>query len=162
MVYEAESRDFRAGEMICFVTVLTPAESGEAPDAQLGRVKVAKLSERHDLLSLVYTGTGGRELTLAFKLDLDLGLKSPDETGGDGVAYDWESGKLEYGGIATDADFAYIERGAEKTKFGLLNATALYDGEKRLFAVPQHSAYDFEKKVWGRASGKWRSWEDEV
>lgn len=158
MIYEAESKPFRAGDMSCFVTVLTPHSQAAAPS--VGRVVIHHLAAEADTLALTYTNK--TELHLAYKLDMHKGLLDEPIFGGSGPRYTWEDGKLDYGLMETDADFAFVEVKPANVSYGLINGSALYSKGKKLFAAPMRSTYIFDKAEWATTHHKWRSWEGEV
>ncbi|WP_135547280.1 hypothetical protein [Paenibacillus cymbidii] len=159
MVYETDTKPMRQGEMSVYVTALTPCKRAEAAGAA-GRTVVRQLPAQADTLALAYT-TGESTLQLAFKLDLGKGLLAEPIFGGSGPRYTWEDGRIDYGDIVTDADFAFAEAQSGSIRYGFVNGSALHAGGKPLFTAPVRSTFVFDETRWETSHHKWRAWEGE-
>lgn len=155
MLYEAESGHVEQGGMRAYVTVLTPHRRTVPAGQVTGRVSVEALPDHADRLSLRYQGEGGSAVHLAYKLDLEKGLLDPSLY----PRYTWEAGRIDYGRLATDADFAFVKEENGGLRYGFVNGCRLeFDGIER-FATPKLSSYQFESKSWAIVDHKWRAWD---
>jgi hypothetical protein len=158
MLYEAESGRVEQGGMRAYVTVLTPHRRTVPAGQVTGRVSVEALPDHADMLSLRYQGEGGSAVHLAYKLDLEKGLLDPSLY----PRYTWEAGRIDYGRLATDADFAFVKEENGGLRYGFVNGCRLeFDGIER-FATPKLSSYQFESKSWAIVDHKWRAWDGAV
>ncbi len=154
MLYEVESGTLEQGSMRAYVTVLTPHRRSKLADQVTGRVSIAYQSETDDALSLVYRGST-TNFHLSYKLDLEKGLLDEALY----PRYTWEDGKVNYGRIVTDADFAYVLEGASEVRYGFMNGSRIELDGKELFATPKLSSYQFESRSWAIVDHKWRAWD---
>lgn len=155
MTYEYEHKPFAAGEMACYVTVLTPYKRSANAANLLNRVTVEKVLPGELGISLAYQGPSGTVL-LAYKLDLGQGLATEDQY----PRYSWEDGQILYGQLTTDADFAFVHEMESGGRYGLVNGIGLEYGQRSLFRSPRMSSYQFETKSWAFSDHKWKAWEE--
>ncbi|GGD57008.1 hypothetical protein GCM10010911_13470 [Paenibacillus nasutitermitis] len=156
MVYELDSAYVQVGTMNAFVTVLTPFAADDSVSGVKDRVKITRLAEEKDSLSLRYEA-GGTVFHLAYKLDLDLGVIAGTK---DFPKYAWEQSRLDYGAIQTDADFAYIHMAPSvPRRYGFVNGCGIQFGDTLLFRTPQMSSYQFHSSAFRTADHKWRAWD---
>lgn len=163
MVYETDSRHVRAGEMNCFITVLTPISANGDARNIAGRTKVTALSGANDQLALEYN-VSGKKIEFTYKLDLNKGLIDTPHY----PKYSWEQSRLPYGSIETDADFSYVETRDSNSNsgtsgtFGFINGLGVrYHGED-LFVTPVMSSYQFHTGTYAIANHKWRAWSGSI
>ncbi|MFC3771168.1 hypothetical protein [Paenibacillus sp. GCM10012303] len=157
MVYEADSRDAAAGEMACFVTVLTPVEASGRGADRIGRVSVSYRPDQNDQLGLVYRRPG-KTTELTYKLDLDKGVRREPE---DRLypKYSWEQSALGYGRIGTDADFSFVEEdGSGPARYGFVNGCGLRLDGADVHRTPVLSYYQFPLGTYTTGDHRWRAW----
>jgi hypothetical protein len=155
MVYEYEKKCFSAGEMNCYVTVLTPYKRGESSQSLLDRVHIERHLLHNEGIGLRFDGKHAA-IHLSYKLQLELGLLEKDAY----PRYTWEDGKRTYGIVTTDADFAYIREAGSEGRYGFINGSGIAREETMLFRTPQMSSYQFEKETWKFTDHKWKAWEN--
>lgn len=153
MLYEVESSGLNQGEMRAYVTVLTPHRRTEQAKRVTGRVSITKQSEQADVIALTYTN--GSVFHLTYKLDLNIGLLDPSKY----PRYTWNDGRIDYGRVATDADFAFVADEADEVQYGFLNGSRIELDGKELFSTYKMTSYQFETKNWIIADHKWRAWD---
>jgi hypothetical protein len=124
----------------------------------VGRVAVESIGEDKGTLGLVYKGKS--DMRLSFKLDLNLGIHHYEEDRA--PAYDWETGKLSYGDIATDADFTYLSIDDENISYGMFNGCRIYYKEKEIHSTPRYTTRDFLVEEFKEIDHKWRAWSGTV
>ncbi|MFO7611310.1 MAG: hypothetical protein R6W99_02325 [Clostridia bacterium] len=157
MVSECAACSFDKGGRKVFITVLTPHRRDLDASGIMGRVKVEKDFAGKEAVSLVYNGTSS--IHMVFKLDLEFGLHPYIEDRA--PAYDWETGKIDYGHVMTDADFVFVSESSGKLNYGMVNGCrVLFKGET-LFEAPRYSSRDFLMETFREIDHKWRAWSGE-
>jgi len=152
MVSEIKTSSYRKGGREIFITVLTPHERTADAATLAGKLEVESIFKNQDAVSLVYDG----KITLAFKLNLQYGIHPYKEDRA--PAYDWESGKIDYGRITTDADFAYVVDEGESCRYGMFNSCAVHYDGKCIFETPRYTTRDFMVEKFKEIDHKWRAW----
>ena len=114
------------GQWLTFVTVLQPHPAGRFREEMLKAVEAVPAPD-HRSLTLRFQ-ENGKPVAAGIKLDRTIGLTNlrgrPE--------WEWQTGKLEYGPLVTDADFAFVQG----DDFGLMNATRLDFNGRTLFEMP--------------------------
>ena len=124
---------FYAGQRLTFVTVLRPHAPGGFQESMLHDVQL--LPGEHDdgrTLGLTFT-LAGDPVTVGLKLDQTIGLTNRRG----GPRFDFRTGRVAYGSLATDADFAFVRRKADGTReVGMMyGCTVQFEG-RTLFDMP--------------------------
>ncbi|MBS0662864.1 MAG: hypothetical protein JSR48_06345 [Verrucomicrobia bacterium] len=124
---------FYEGQRLTFITVLRPHAPGGFTPAMLDDVKVLP-SEHDDQRTLGLTFTlGGDPVTVGLKLDQTIGLTNRRG----GPRFDFRTGRVEYGKLATDADFAYVRRKADGSReLGFMYGCEVQFDGRTLFDMP--------------------------
>jgi hypothetical protein len=146
-----------AGRTITFVTVLRPHSYGE---------EAAPFVSQHRLLPAVQMGgnpqtvgiqieLGDRSLLLGAKTDPGYGLLTEDVR----PRYTFESGRLDYGPIQTDADYVATLRQGDRLHWSFLNATGLRYGDQDLFRARPHQFFQNDPSVRLVSASKWKRWD---
>jgi hypothetical protein len=154
MVSECMTASLKKGERRIFVTVLTPHKREENAAGLTGKVELMNISDEAGHLCIRHNGR--TETILTYKLDLTNGIHHYIEDRA--PAYDWESGKLNYGNIITDADFSYLAINGSTIDYGMLNGCRMYYGDKEIFSTPRYTTRDFMVEKFKEIDHKWRSW----
>ncbi len=154
MVSEAVAVSLKKGERRVFITVLTPHKREMSASLSTGKTEIVELGDDKGYICIKYSGT--TETILTYKLDLSLGVHPYDEDRA--PAYDWESGKLDYGNITTDADFSFVEKRNDSVEYGILNGCRLHYEGKNIFSTPRYTTRDFMVEKFKEIDHKWRSW----
>jgi hypothetical protein len=91
-----------------------------------------------------------------FKLDLDLDLLKEDIR----PRYNYESGKIRYGDVETDADVFFLNDKNGKACYSAANLVKLVYKNETLFDTPESQFF----QVWGKSDrkgrAKWRRWDN--
>ncbi|MCK5757459.1 MAG: hypothetical protein KAH14_00080 [Clostridiales bacterium] len=150
MVSECKSVSYKAGDRELFITVLTPHSRKVDADSLTGKLKIESVFNDKDAISIVYDD----RINLTYKLNLKYGIHPYEDDRA--PAYDWDTGKIEYGKIATDADFAFVN---DKTgEYGMFNSCGIFYNGKSLFKTPRFSTRDFMVEKFKEIDHKWRCW----
>lgn len=154
MVFEQDTVR-TAGDRKVFVTALSPYARGDGEAAPAGRVESVEAAEDQGRLRIVYRHSGR---TIIFCLKLDLALGALDQA--DYPKYSWEQGKLAYGNVNTDADFAFVmEQDGAPGRYGYINGCGIEYGGNVLHRTPIMSGYSFENKTYKPVDHRWRAWD---
>ncbi|MDB6127782.1 MAG: hypothetical protein JWM35_1678 [Verrucomicrobia bacterium] len=129
---------FFKGQRLTFVTVLRPHAPGGFEAAMLADVKLLPPPQDEGRTLGLTFRLAGDEVTVGLKLDQTIGLTNLRG----GPRFDFRTGRVEYGALATDADFAFVRKKADGSReFGFMyGCVAQFEG-KTLFEMPlnQHS-----------------------
>ncbi|NSW90706.1 MAG: heparinase II/III family protein [Firmicutes bacterium] len=156
MISQYNSREYKERETDCFVTVLTPHETSADMGKITGKAVVEWISENKDAILLTYRGKSTVYLT--YKLDLEKGIMADEN---EYPRYTWESGKINYEKVVTDADFSYIDELDNKVKYGFINGSGIEFAGKGLYRTPDFTTYKFGTDVANATNHKWRVWTGE-
>jgi len=157
MLSEVVSKSYKKGDREIFITLLTIKKRNTNVEKYTDKLKIDTIFKEGKAISLTYKGS--REIQLTYKLDLEYAIKSFEEDRA--PMYDWDSGKIAYGDITTDGDFAYIIKG-EKMKFALINGCRIYYNNKEIYKAPRYTTRDFLLEEFKEIDHKWRAWSGEV
>mgnify|MGYP001816289444 CR=1 FL=1 len=152
MVSEVKTGSYKAGDRDIFITLLTPHKREEDAKSLTGKLKIDSVFKDKDALSLTYDG----KTNLVYKLNLNHGIHPYEEDRA--PAYDWETGKIEYGKITTDADFAFVIDGGTSCRFGMFNSCGIYYNNNVLYETPRYTTRDFMVEKFKEIDHKWRCW----
>jgi len=117
------------GQWLTFVTVLQPHPAGAFRQEMLKAVEAVPSPDRRAMM--LRFNVNGKPVVAALKLDRAIGLTNLRGR----PQWDWQTGKLDYGPLTTDADFAFVQ----DADFGFMNATRLDLDGRTLFAMPVSS-----------------------
>jgi len=153
-LYQGVSQHFEMGEIESFVTVLYPMDRGADAASIAARFRLVRSDQEAVALAVQ---RDGRTETIGVNLDLDRDLLKEDVR----PRYTYESGKLTYGPVETDADFVHVALDdAGAPRFAATHLVRLdYDG-MTLFDTPESQFF----QIWGRSDrkgrAKWRRWDN--
>jgi len=129
-IYNCMSSAFEADAFLVFSTVLIPHDLNEKAGEIVKRISRVVSSEGKGVGVRIDSPNG--TILVGSKLDLELGWFRDRRT----PAYTFETGKVNYTGVLTDASMFYLRMKEEVNSYAVVEATKLlYDG-KELFAVP--------------------------
>ncbi|HKJ69046.1 MAG TPA: hypothetical protein VKA68_13890, partial [bacterium] len=150
-VFQGDSRYYDAGLVESFVTVLYPLEPGADPESVVRRFRLIK-DDLNGVAVRVDSGTGTD--LCGVKLALDLDLLAEDVR----PRYNYQSGKLVYGPVETDADMFFLNTSGESPRYSATNLVRFVYEDNVLFDAPESNFF----QVWGRSDhvgrAKWRRW----
>lgn len=152
MVSECKTGSYKTGDREIFVTLLTPHNRKEDAKSLTGKLKIDSIFKDKDAISLVYDG----KINLIYKLNLDYGIHPYEEDRA--PAYDWETGRIEYGKMTTDADFAFVIDQGKSCRYGMFNSCGIYYNNNVLFETPRYTTRDFMVEKFKEIDHKWRCW----
>ncbi len=153
-LYQGISQHFEAGWIEPFVTVLFPIVPGTDPEIVASRFKLLRADQDAVALSVEREG---REEIIGVKLDPDRDLLKEDVR----PRYNYESGKLTYGDVETDADFLHFTvDNSGAPRFAATHLVRLDYAGETIFDTPASQFF----QVWGRSDrtgrAKWRRWDN--
>lgn len=150
-VFTGMSQYYDAGKVESFVTVLYPLAPGQNPEEVVNRFQMVK----DDMKGAgIRVKDGDSSRLFGVNLDLDYGLLKRDIR----PRYNFESTKVKYGEVVTDADFFQLVMGEETSKYAATDFVRLTYRDSVLFDAPKSNFF----QVWGKsnhvAQPKWRRW----
>jgi hypothetical protein len=121
------------GQRLTFVTVLRPHAPGGFQESMLNDVKLLP-GEPDDGRTLGLTFTLGSDpVTVGLKLDQTIGLTNRRG----GPRFDFRTGRVAYGALSTDADFAFVRSKPDGShEVGLMYGCAVQFDGRTLFDMP--------------------------
>ena len=157
MLSEVVSKSYKKGDREIFVTLLTIKKRNEDNNKHIEKLEIENIVGNKEAISVIYNGS--EKVFITNKLNLDYALSPYKEDRA--PAYDWESGKIEYGAITTDADFSYIIK-SNKIKYGMINGCRVYFNGNNIYSSPRYTSRDFLLETFKEIDHKWRAWSGEV
>ncbi|MBN1542858.1 hypothetical protein JW992_11985 [candidate division KSB1 bacterium] len=153
MLIQSVSQHFFAGQIETFAALLIPIEPGTDPRPILQRYRL--LRQDQDAFALA-VHQGNQNAWLGIKTDLDRDLLKEEIR----PRYTYDSGKLNYGPVETDADLVFLEETANGPKFSATHLVKLIYADQVLFDTPESQFF----QVWGKSDrkgrAKWRRWDN--
>lgn len=123
---------FFAGQRLTFVTVLMPHQPARFNEKMLQTVGVITDSNRDNRSLGLRLNLPNQVVTIGLKFDSTIGLSNLIGR----PLFDYETGKLSYGNLTTDADFAFVAERTNEIEYGLMNAAKLEFNNQNLFEMP--------------------------
>ncbi len=150
-IFQGTSQFYDMGKVESFVTILVPIQRGENPEPIVKRFSLT----RDDMAGLgLKIKFSGRNEEFGFKLDLDRDLLKEEIR----PRYNYESGKIDYGNVETDADMFFVNLSGREPRFCATNLVKFVMKDRVLFDTPESQFF----QVWGKSDrkgrAKWRSW----
>ena len=167
-MYRAVTDSLRAGDRLCFTTVLIPYKHGLHPEAKIKPYSYLK-SDNYP------NGTGVKIIlpnkTILVTARLNLQMEYVRERTCPRYAYEngrigyfWKDSKGRAHQLDTDARWAYTELSGKTINYAFVEATKLLLDKKKLFASFEDSFYTYlsDGKLIHSGAEKWESWENTV
>jgi hypothetical protein len=157
-VYQTISSQYGAGQVETFVTALLPHTRGADVQPLLDSVKLLDVDEPRNGLG-VELRHGDDVQYVCIKTDLDLDILPENVR----PRYTFDSGRVKYGPLETDASFAYARRSGKTLSYAAANMVKLiYDGRTVFAARTVTFPLQPDDLSVGYGPTKWRYWEDTV
>jgi len=157
-IAEYTGQFFELGQHIGYVTVLVPHQSSESPQKWLDAIEFVGSEEENDGLSVKIT-LGNRTIRVGAKCDLKMDMVRDYER----PKYSWESGKIRFEDVQTNADFFYTDLTGNELNFTVVNLTKAYYRNQLLFEQPSsYFGLNFDGQPDASRTGKARLWRDRV
>ena len=154
-LFQGTSQFYDAGKVESFVTILYLLEKGSDPQKLVNRFKLC----RDDQIGIgIQVKNGSGTDLYGFKLDLDMDLLKQEIR----PRYNYNSGKIAYGDVETDADMCFVNLKTNNSNFSATNLVKLVYKDQVLFDVPESQFF----QTWGKSDrmgrAKWRAWSNYV
>lgn len=157
-IAEYTGQYFELGQHIGYVTVLVPHQSSESPQKWLDAIEFVGSEEENDGLSVKIT-LGNRTIRVGAKCNLKMDMVRDYER----PKYSWESGKIRFEDVQTNADFFYTDLTGNELNFTVVNLTKAYYRNQLLFEQPSsYFGLNFDGQPDASRTGKARLWRDRV
>ena len=156
--YQTLSSHYLAGHVETFVTVLTPVDRYDPSETPFDVIRIVEPPELRAGIGVVLE-IGDEELHIFAKTDLEREILAANSR----PRYTWESGRVTYGPITTDASFFYARSGSDHLRWAGTHLIGAYYEDEELFSAGWNT-YTLEPDDWatGKGAGKWRYWEGVV
>jgi hypothetical protein len=149
---------FEPGQHIGFVTVLVPHEEGADLSQYIDNIEYIGPEHEEDGLS-VRIKLPDRILQTGIKSDMKADWTRDYRR----PKYSWESGRVEYGDIETNADFFFTEQKGGELSFTVVNLTrATYMGQLLYQQPTSYFGLNFDGEPDRPDSGKARLWRGKI
>jgi hypothetical protein len=157
-IAEFSAQFFELGQHIGFVTVLIPHASGENPEQLIKSIEYVPSATDEEGLS-VKINLPGKTIQTGIKSDLKMDLVRDYQR----PKYDWESGRIAYGDVETNADFFYTELKDKQLSFTVVNLTrATFKGQEMYQQPSSYFGLNFDGRQDAPDVGKARLWRDTI
>jgi hypothetical protein len=151
-LFQGTSRYYDAGNVESFITILYPIKNNDDPDQIAKKFHLVRDDQRG--MAVEYGTENGGKNVFGFKLDLDMDLIKEEIR----PRYNYESGKIVYGDVETDADMFFLNQDKNGAHFAATNMVKFIHQGHLLFEAPECSFF----QTWGKSDvkgrAKWRSW----
>jgi hypothetical protein len=152
-LFQGVSQYYDAGKVESFVTILYPIKRGDDPARYVERFTLPRNDSKGTAVEMKH---GDRHNLYGFKLDLDMDLLKEDVR----PRYNYESGKLSYADVETDADVFFLDITADGPYFSATHLVKFVYKDQVLFDTPESQFF----QVWGKSDrkgrAKWRRWDN--
>jgi hypothetical protein len=157
-ISEFSAQFFELGQHIGFVTILVPHADSENPETLIKSIEYVPSSNEEEGLS-VRIKLADKTIQVGVKSDLKMDLVRDYQR----PKYSWESGKIGYGNIETNADFFYTEQKGNQLSFTVVNLTkATFNGQELYQQPSSYFGLNFDGRQDAPDTGKARLWRDSV
>jgi hypothetical protein len=158
-IYQSISSHYHAGDIETFTTVLVPVRRGEAAKPVLDSIKLLDVNKPRDGIGLHLASQNGDEF-ICVKTDLNKEILTENIR----PRYNFESGRVKFGPVETDASFFYGKLEGENLSYSAANMVKIIYKDKVLFEGRLSSAFTCQPDDLSTKSGvaKWRYWEEKV
>jgi hypothetical protein len=151
-LFQGTSQYYDMGKVESFVTILYPIERGTNPKDIIKRFELVT----DNVAGIAIEVRGKGKNVYGFKLDLDMDLLTEDIR----PRYNYDSGKIRYGDVETDADIFFLSERNGKAYFSATNLVKFVYKDEVLFDTPESQFF----QVWGKSDrkgrAKWRRWDN--
>ncbi|HDL18880.1 MAG TPA: hypothetical protein ENH29_07485 [Bacteroidetes bacterium] len=152
-VFQGTSQYYDAGKVESFVTILCPIKRGADPTALVKRFSLMRNDRKGVAVAVSDEHTND---LYGVKLDLDVDLLKEDIR----PRYNYESGKIKYGAVETDADIFFLSVKNGEPFYSATNLVKFVYQNRVLFDTPESQFF----QVWGKSDrkgrAKWRRWDN--
>ncbi|MDZ7269619.1 MAG: hypothetical protein ONB48_20220 [candidate division KSB1 bacterium] len=157
-IYQTQSSHYLAGDYEIFVTALIPLKAGERAADKLPGLRLLPLAAFPAAVG-VELKERDRVSYLCVKIDLHAELVRENIR----PRYTWESGRVSYGEVETDAHFAFVTRTGDTLHYSASEVLKMiYRGRVLLEALPNTHGLQLDGAPPRVGYVKWRYWEDSV
>ena len=167
-MYRAVTDSMKAGDRLCFTTVLIPFKHGPHPEVKIKPISYLK-SDNYPNGVGVKIVFPKKTILVTARMNLEMEYLSyqtrPRYTYKRGrIGYFWKDAAHRSHRMDTDARWAYAEISNDKINFAFVEATKLLVDQKEIFSSFENSFYTFvsDGKLIHPAREKWECWEDTV
>ena len=153
-LFQGASQYYDAGKIESFITILYPIGKNDDPAKVAQKFRLV----RDDEYGIALECRTENQVTnlFGFKLDLDMDLIKEEIR----PRYNYESGKILYGDVETDADMFFLKREKQNFFYSATNLVKLVCKDKVLFNAPESNFFQTWGKSDDKGRAKWRRWDN--
>jgi hypothetical protein len=157
-VYQTVSSQYKMGQVETFVTALVPHPRGADVQPLLDSLQLLEVDRPRCGIGVVVKH-GDDMQYICVKTDLDMDILPENAR----PRYTFDSGRVKYGPLETDASFLYARRSGDTLSYAAANMVkVLYDNQTVFAARPSTFALQPDDLSTAAGPPKWRCWEDTV
>jgi hypothetical protein len=157
-VYQARASHYNPGQVETFVTVLLPHERGADVATLVQSIRPLEVASPRDGVG-VQLDLGGQTHYVCVKTDLDKEILTENVR----PRYTYESGKVRYGPLETDASFLYAKVAGQQLSYVATHMVKVRFQDQVVFEAPANTFPSQPDDLsTGYGPPKWRYWEDTV
>ncbi|MFH0760234.1 MAG: hypothetical protein V2A67_01870 [Bacteroidota bacterium] len=157
-ITEYTGQYFELGQHIAFVTVLVPHDAKESPESWIKAIQYVGSEEEEEGVSVKFT-MGDRTIRVGIKCDMKMDNVRDYER----PKYTWESGKIKFEDVESNADFIYTDQRGNKLSYTVVNLTkASYKGQLLFEQPSSYFGLNFDGQQDASRTGKARLWRDTI
>ncbi len=158
LIHRTTAQHFELGETVGFITVLLPHEADEPVRDWLNAVELLSVTPEKAGMGVTLK-VGESEYSVAVKNDLRMDITRDWRR----PRYTYKSGKINYGDLETNGDFAYTAIKDGTLAYTVVNLSKIFFRGQLLFeAKPSLYGLAFDGSRDAAGTGKLRYWRDEV
>ncbi len=158
-VYQAVASHYHGGDIETFITVLAPLKKGEPLKPILDSIKLLDVDKARLGLGLCLVNGEAQEY-ICLKTDLNKEILAENIR----PRYNFDSGRIKYGPIETDASFLHAQLKNRIFTYSAANMVKIIYGDQVILEALPSSGFTCQPDDLSSRTGvaKWRYWEDKV
>lgn len=157
-ISEYTGQFFELGQHIAFVTVLVPHDPAVSCEKWVNAIENVGSEKEEDGVS-VKISLGDRTIRIGVKCDLKMDLVRDYQR----PKYTWDSGRIKYEDVETNADFFYTDQKGRQLAYTVVNLTkATYKGQLLFEQPSSYFGLNFDGSPDASRTGKARLWRDTI
>jgi len=158
-IYQTTSSHYKMGDVEFFITFLIPHDLNENVESLIRRIKQIDVDKFPNGVGFEIENQNDEKIYLCLKLDLDSEILRENIR----PRYNFNSGKIKYGDVETDAYFVYLRERKDKISYAVSNFIKLiFRNQTILEAKPTTFTLQLDGSGDRIGYTKLRFWEDEI
>jgi hypothetical protein len=157
-IYQSISSHYNPGDLEVFITILLPLPKGTQADSVLSSYRLMAVDKSPLGIGLEMSRSG-RLSYLCVKIDLESEILRENIR----PRYTFDSGRIKYGDLETDAHFLFATRRGDSLHYAASSMTKIVFGDRTVLeALPNTYGLQLDGAPDRVGYTKWRFWEDTI